>query len=139
MAIQITTTTAKNIIKSIANGEMFSIGYFRKEPVCNGCGCKKGVRGVCPECGSTDINYICETNAQRAVSNPKNATKPGQGAFKGQSAEEAERKNNNLKYYNCNGSDEKGRGVYRSCGYDRIYKIITNGIEYEVIDAVSTL
>jgi hypothetical protein len=71
--------------------------------------------------------------------NPTNALKPGTGKFIGQSAEEAEAKNNVLKYFNPNGKDSKGRGIYRSCGYERIYRLKTKGVEYEVIDADSSI
>ena len=139
MAILLSSADIKALISEIKDGEMFSIGYFRKAPVCNDCGCRKGVGNVCPKCGSTNINYRCETVAQKAVSNPKNATKPGQGKFIGQSAEEAEEKNNVLKYYNPNGKDVKGRGVYRSCGYERIYRLVKGGQEYIAVDADSTV
>ena len=139
MAIVTNSASIKSIIAEIKDGELFSIGYFRKAPVCNDCGCRKNVGEVCPNCGSTNINYRCETAAQKAVANPKNATKPGHGKYIGQSAEEAEIKNNVLKYYNPNGSDSKGRGIYRSCGYERIYRLVTGGKEYLSVDADSTV
>jgi hypothetical protein len=139
MAIKINSNIAKNIIKNIDNGEMFSISYYRKSPVCGDCKHNKGIKDVCPKCGSRNIVYTCSTVAQKAVDNPKNALKPGTGKFIGQSAEEAEKKNNVLKYFNPHGVDSKGRGVYRSCGYERIYALKTKGIEFEIIDAVDTI
>ena len=136
MAIQITTTQVKEIIHSIKDGEMFSMKFYRKAHICADCGCKRNVTDVCPKCGSHNIITTCETVAQKAVSDPTNATKPGTGKYNGQSAEEAEAKNNVLKYFNPCGADEKGRGVYRSCGFEKIYYLKTKGVEYDVIDAV---
>ena len=110
--IKITAVAVKDIIHNIADGEMFSIAFYRKAPVCQDCGHRRNVTSVCPKCGSENISYTCETVAQKAVSNPKNATKPGEGVYVGQSAEDAECDNNNLKYFNPNGKDKKGRGVY---------------------------
>lgn len=136
----INANTAKEILMAIPAGEIFSIAYFRKEPVCQDCKCRKGIRnGVCPKCGSSNISYTAYSNAQKGVENPANATKPGTGKFIGQSAEEAEKLHNNLKYYNPNGFDSKGRGVYRTCGYDRIYEFTTRGVTFNVMDADSTL
>ena len=134
--IQITTTDVKELIHNIKNGEMFSIGFYRKAYVCGDCKNNRKVTDVCPKCGSTNIIRTCETAAQKAVDNPTNALKPGTGKYVGQSAEEAEIKNNVLKYFNPNGYDKKGRGVYRSCGFEKIYYLKTKGVEYEVIDAV---
>ena len=139
MAILLSNADIKALISEIKDGEVFSIGYFRKEPVCKDCGHRKGVRETCPKCGSNNIEYRAETAAQKGVSNPTNALKPGTGKFIGQSAEEAEIKNNVLKYFNPNGKDAKGRGIYRSCGYERIYRLKTKGVEYEVIDADSSI
>lgn len=126
----------KDMILAIARGEMFAIAYYRKEPVCNACGCREGVRGVCPECGSDDIEYTDENIAQKGIYNPKNAKKPN---GKGQSAKEAEKLHNNLKYYACADWDGNGRGIYRSCGYDRIYRLTTKGVTYDVCDADRSL
>ena len=139
MAVLITSSVCKSLISEIKDGEVFAIGYYRKAPVCKDCGCNKKVGEVCPKCGSNNINYVCETVAQKGVMNPANALKPGTGKFIGQSAEEAEIKNNVLKYFNPNGSDAKGRGIYRSCGYERIYRLKTKGVEYEVIDSDSSI
>ena len=139
-ALVINTTAAKSIIMAIPAGEIFSIAYFRKEPVCRDCGCRKGIRnGKCPKCESTNIEYTAESNAQKGVENPANATKPGTGKFIGQSAEDAEKLHNNLKYYNPTGEDAKGRGIYRTCGYDRIYQFTTRGVTFNVMDADSAL
>ena len=126
----------KELIKAIPDGEIFAIKFYRKAYVCGDCGHRKGVTDTCPNCGSTNIIRTCETPAQKGVTKPTNALKPGTGKFIGQSAEEAEVKNNNLKYFNPNGKDEKGRGIYRSCGYDKIYYLKLRGVEYEVVDAV---
>ena len=134
--IKINTTIAKNIIENIKNGEMFSIKFYRKQYVCGDCGKRFTPANACPKCGSENIIKTCETAAQKAVINPTNALKPGTGKYKGQSAEEAEIKNNVLKYFNPNGADDKGRGVYRSCGYEKIYYLKTKGVEFEIVDAV---
>ena len=136
MAIKINRIAVKEIIKNIADGEMFSISYYRKAPVCGDCKHNRGIKDVCPKCGSRNIIYTCTTVAQKAVDNPANALKPGMGSYRGQSAENAEIKNNVLKYFNPNGMDKRGRGVYRSCGYERIYRLKTKGVEFEVVDAV---
>ena len=139
MAILLSNADIKALISEIKDGEVFSIGYYRKAPVCKDCGCNKKVGEVCPKCGSNNINYVCETVAQKGVMNPANALKPGTGKFIGQSAEEAEIKNNVLKYFNPNGKDAKGRGIYRSCGYERIYSLKSKGKEYFAVDADSSL
>lgn len=139
MAILLSNADIKALIAEIKDGEVFSIGYFRKEPICKDCGHRKGVRETCPKCDSNNIEYRAETAAQKGVMNPANATKPGTGKFIGQSAEEAEVKNNVLKYFNPNGVDKKGRGIYRSCGYERIYSLKSKGKEYFAVDADSSL
>ena len=135
--ITIDKNKCKSIIQAIADGEMFAIGYYRKEPVCMDCRCNKGIReGVCPECGSSNIEYTNFSVAQKGVFNPKNAKKPN---GKGQSAETAEKLHNNLKYFAPAVGDENGRGVYRSCGYARIFRLTTKGVTYDVYDADDTL
>ena len=135
-ALIINVATAKELIHALPDGEMFSMKFYRKAHVCADCNNRYKVTDVCPKCGSHNIITTCETVAQKAVSDPTNATKPGTGKYKGQSAEEAEAKNNVLKYFNPCGADEKGRGVYRSCGFEKIYYLKIRGVEYNIVDAV---
>jgi hypothetical protein len=123
----------KELIHSVPNGKMFAVAFYRKEYICGKCGKKLGRANSC-ECGNTNIIKTCCYTAQKAVSNPKNALKPGTGMFKGQSAENAEKHNNNFKFYATNGCDDKGKGVYRQCGFNKVYYLQVDGIEYKTDD-----
>lgn len=74
------------------------------------------------------------------VSNPKHTLVPGTGAYIGESATDALKNHNNLKYFDCNvdgnprHGQEFGKGDYRTAKIDRITRIKINGVEYEVID-----
>lgn len=135
-ALNINVATAKELIHALPNGEMFSMKFYRKAHVCGDCKNSYKVTDVCPKCGSRNIITTCETVAQKGVSDPTNALKPGTGKYKGQSAEDAEIKNNVLKYFNPRGIDNRGQGVYRSCGYEKIFYLKIRGVEYNIVDAV---
>lgn len=75
-------------------------------------------------------NAVCRLH----VSNPTHCQKPGEGKYKGQSAEEALKKNNNIKYFDVTVENETGKGAFRTAKIDRIQTVTVNGEKYEVID-----
>ena len=133
----INRNAVKDIIRNIADGVMFGITFNRRTPKCKGCGRSlKSFIGkeTCHFCGS-ELSFERVTVAQKGVENPSNLsiTKPGCGAFDGATAEQAELLWNVLKFYDVNAINKDGsKGGYRSCGYDEIKSLRTNGVEYIV-------
>lgn len=129
VAVIINLEVAKALIHSVNDGKIFSIRYGYKHPKCGACGHKsvKFTRGLdtCPKCGG-EVVFERVTLAQKGVENPANATKPGQGAFEGISAAEAEAKYNLFKHY------DRNCGSYRCADYDRIKELQIDGVKYIV-------
>lgn len=74
------------------------------------------------------------------VSNPKHTLVPGTGLYIGQSAADALKIHNNLKYFDC-GVDGNprvgqipGKGDFRIAKIVSIKEITINGVHYDVID-----
>ena len=68
------------------------------------------------------------------VSNPSHALKPGTGKFIGESAEDAYKNHNNLKYFDCNFESDSGRGAYRTAKIDRIQEMTIDKVHYTIVD-----
>ncbi len=83
---------------------------------------------------------IREATGRLHVSNPKHTLVPGTGEFLGQSASDALKLHNNIKYFDCTvdgnprNGQEFGKGDYRTAKIDRIIELKCNGIHYQIID-----
>lgn len=83
---------------------------------------------------------IREATGRLHVQQPKHTLVPGTGEFIGESASEALKFHNNIKYFDCTvdgkprNGQEFGKGDYRTAKIDRILEIKTGGIHYQIID-----
>lgn len=123
-----------DLVHSIPNGRMFSMIFVRKAAKCEHCNTSNESWNdyhKCPICGS-ELSKTRYSRVQLGVKNPKNCTKPGQGAFIGESGETA-LKNGRLKYFDMDVVNKDGsRGNYRQCVISNIKEIHLNGEIYIV-------
>lgn len=123
------------IEREVVNGQIFTMVFDRVAAKCPHCGkANKKWNGldVCPICG-TPLSKERFTRAQLGVKNPANCTKPGEGAFKGESGEEALEKGR-LKYFDMGVANADGTfGGYRQTVIENIKKLHINGVDYEVV------
>jgi len=123
------------IEREVVNGQIFTMVFDRvaaKCPHCNKANKKWNGLEVCPVCG-TPLSKERFTRAQLGVTNPANCTKPGEGAYKGESGEEALEKGR-LKYFDMGVKNNDGTfGGYRQAVIENIKKLHINGVDYEVV------
>ena len=123
----------KDIIHKIPNGQFFSLFFVRVAPKCESCGrSNKKWQGmtICPKCGGV-LSLDRETLAQKGVSNPGGCPAPtGDGV----SAEEAEARWDNFKFYDRNARNPDGTiGGYRQAKFSNILRLKYNGEDYIVV------
>ena len=123
----------KAIIHSIPDGKFFSLFFTRVAPKCESCGrSNKKWAGltICPKCGGA-LSLTRETLAQKGVANPGGCAAPtGDGV----SAEEAEARWDNLKFYDRNAKNPDGTiGGYRQAKYSNVLRLRVDGVDYVVI------
>ena len=125
--VVVNRSAVKSIIAAIKNGTMFGVTFERRTPKCTKCGRSlKSFKGKthCHMCGG-ELSFEGTSVAQKGVHKPnKNASRCGR------TAKQAERDYNLLQFYNVNA--DKKQGGYRSCGFDEIKSIRSNGVEYIV-------
>lgn len=130
----ITKAEAKQLIDNAINGRMFTLVFDRVAPKCEKC--KKSDKrwndlDNCPVCGAP-LSKVRFTRAQKGVSEPSTALKPGTGKYAGMSAPDAE-KIGVLKFFDMDAKNKAGfRGDYRSARFDSIRRLTMNGKEYVI-------
>ena len=123
----INRNAVKAIIGAIKNGTMFGVTFERRNPKCKSCGrTLKSFHGKthCHMCGG-ELSFEATSVAQKGVHKADKEASRG-----GRTAKQAERDYNLLQFYNVNA--DKKQGGYRSCGFDEIKSIRSNGVEYIV-------
>lgn len=130
----ITSADVKGLIDTVKNGELFTMVFDRVAAKCPKCGkSNKKWNGldVCPICG-TPLSKERFTRAQLGVANPTHTTKPGEGKYKGESAQDA-LADGRLKYFDMDAPADGGNGNYRQTRIDNIKRLHVRGEEYMVI------
>ncbi|NCB47920.1 hypothetical protein EOM81_13035 [bacterium] len=130
----VSSAEVQSLIDGVIDGQIFSLIFDRVAPKCSACDkSNKKWAGLdrCPVCGEV-LSKERFTRAQKGVSNPSTAMKPGTGLYAGVSAQEAAQ-NGILKFFDMDAKNKAGgRGDYRSARFETIKRLAISGTEYIV-------
>ena len=111
--------------------KVFGLTFKRKNRKCTEC--KKSTPKLnnfdnCPDCG-TKLSLVRDMGCRFGVTNPSGDTSPGQGAYIGESFEEA-LECGRIKVFDMNAQGKYGKGGFRQFYWQNIISLRLGGIEY---------